>query len=78
MKAMMKNAAIHIIPAHPLDVEQFITTSLEKKGGKNLSTITKKLKNDTENNLKIVTMLMTGSRQIAYNGKVLPKAGLQG
>lgn len=66
-KVMMKNAAIHIILAHLLNVELFITISLAKKDGKNLKAIMKILKNDIESNLKIVTILMTGSRQIAYN-----------
>ena len=64
---MMKNAAIHIILVLLRNVKQYTTTSLAKKGGKNLNTITKKLKNDIESNLKIV-MMMIGSRQIAYNG----------
>lgn len=69
MKAMMKNAVIHIILAHPLNVEQFITTSLAKKDGKNLKHIMKILKTDIESNLKIV-MMMIGSRQIAYNSQI--------
>ena len=66
-KATMKNVVNHIILAHPLNVEQFITISLVKKGGKNLKAIMKILKNDIENNLKIATLLMNNNCQIAYN-----------
>jgi len=72
MKVMMKNVATHIILAQVLIVEQFITTSLAKKDGKNLKIIMRILKKDIESNLKI-SMMMSGSCQIAYNVWVLAK-----